>query len=104
RSARFGGVIHPYAALLRDRHRPRRGLLLLSRDPRFGGAPELRCEAAGDRRSSRVRARIPRAYEHARVDADLPAAALALRDLLERRFGRAAGARLDRRSRPLLHW
>src|SRR5213078_3725973 len=87
------------AAIHVDRHPARRAVLFLHRDARAARAQAVQRAAARDHRSSGLRARLSGPSEHARVDADLSAVALALRALLERRRRRRARARLDRRAR-----
>ena len=60
--------------------------------PGVEGARRIRRQGAGDLGPSRFRAGVPRADEHAGMDADLPALAVAVRDLYQRPHrGRAIG-------------
>ena len=61
----------------------------------------LRHQGAGDLGQSRLRADVSRPDEHAGVDADFPAVAVAVCDLHQRPIAAALGARLDRRPHPL---
>ena len=73
-------------------------------DPRRGGARQVRRKTPCNNRQSRFRARLPRACEHARMDADLFGAAVALCNLLERRRRNHARPRLDRRPCLIFRW
>src|SRR5262249_28740337 len=67
-------------------------------------ARQVQRKAPGNNRQSRLRAYLPRAHEHARMDADFPGTVVALRDLLERPNRSGAWARLDRGPRLVFRW
>ena len=74
----------PMFHLHRARHLPCRPVLLLHLDAGRAGARQVRRQAAGDLGPSRFRARLSGADEHAGMDADLPAVAVAVCDLSRR--------------------
>ena len=75
----------------RTRHLPRHPVLLLHRHSGGEGARGVRRQGAGDIGQSRLRAGVSRADEHAGMDADLPAVAVAVCDLHQRCWRAALG-------------
>src|ERR1700712_5795978 len=71
----------PHVQLHRARHLSGDPGLRLRFDPGVAGAPEIRRQAAGDFGQPRFRTGVPRPYEHAGMAADVPAVAVAVRDL-----------------------
>ena len=84
-----------------DRHLPGHPVLFLHHHSGEQGAREIRHQGAGHHRQSRLRAGVSGADEHAGMAADIPALAVAVRDLYQRRFGGRARPDLDPRPHPL---
>ena len=95
------GVSPAMYSISLHRHLPCHPVLFLHHHPGVEGARGIRHQGAGDIGQSRFRAGVSRPDEHAGMDADFSALALAVCDLYQRWRRGGAGPGLDRRPHPL---